>query len=120
MDKTKNKDTGNVGEQIAADYLISIGYKIIDRNLKLICGEVDILALDRKIIVIVEVKTVRGSGFGLAQELVRYKKQKKLLNLARSIEQKYPARRLRIDVIGVSLDCYPPKVEHLISAVEGK
>ena len=117
MDKTENKKTGNIGEQIATEYLVTIGYKIINRNLKLICGEIDILAEYKKIIVIVEVKTVRGSGFGLAQDLVRYKKKKKLLNLARSIEQKYPNRQLRIDVIGVSLDYNPPKIEHIENAV---
>ena len=78
------------------------------------------MAQNKNVIVIVEVKTVRGSGFGLAQELVRYKKQKKLLNLARAIAQKFPNQDLRIDVIGVSLDYYPPKVEHIISAVDGQ
>jgi len=119
MDKKANKNTGNIGEQIACDYLVSIGYKIIDRNLKLICGEVDILARDKKSIVIVEVKTVRGSGFGLAQELVRYKKQKKLRQLGRALEQKYPKATIRIDVVGVEFHFGEPKVEHIISAVEG-
>ena len=117
MQKKLNKATGNIGEEIAAEYLESIRYKIIDRNLKLVCGEVDILAQDRRTLVIVEVKTVRGSGFGLAQELVRFRKQKKLLQLGRAIEQKFPDKNIRIDVIGVDFSWGEPRVEHLINCV---
>ncbi|OQB06671.1 MAG: hypothetical protein BWY19_00019 [bacterium ADurb.Bin212] len=120
MDKTKNKTTGSVGEDIATDYLISKGYKILQRNLRLFCGEIDILAQENRTLVIVEVKTVRGAGFGLAQDLVRYKKQQKLRNLARAIEQEYPNRSIRIDVVGLDLsNPEEPKIEHLINAVQG-
>ena len=113
-----------MGEGQAVEYLKKIGYKILERNLKLFCGEIDILANPpaggRKTIVIVEVKTVRGSGFGLAQDLVRYRKQDKLRMLARAVEQKYPKRSIRIDVIGVDLsDPENPKIEHLKNAIWG-
>lgn len=121
MDKTKNKATGSRGEDEAVKYLSSHGYKILGRNLKLYLGEIDILAQDRRTLVIVEVKTVRGAGFGLAQDLVRYKKQQKLRNLARALIQEYPNRPIRIDVIGVNLSKpEKPEIEHLINAVEGE
>ena len=119
MNKGQNKDTGNEGEQIACDYLESIGYKILERNIELGIGEIDILALDKKTVVLVEVKTVKGSGFGLAKDLVRNAKQRKLRDLARILEQRYPNRAIRIDVIGVNMAEDPPEIEHLISAVEG-
>lgn len=119
MNKTKNRNTGNLGEDIAAKYLENKGYKILERNYELFLGEIDILAKDRKTIVIAEVKTVRGAGFGLAQELVRYKKQNKLRNLARALEQEHPKSTVRIDVIGVDLsDPSNPEVEHIENAVE--
>lgn len=118
MAKTEKRITGDEGEQAACEFLVSIGYKIIDRNLKLICGEVDILAQDHRTIVIVEVKSVRGSGFGLAQELVRFRKQKKLKQLARAAGQKYPDKTIRIDVVGVEFGWDGEvKIEHLINAV---
>ena len=117
MDKTKNKSTGNAGEDVAAEYLNKLGYKILERNLRLFCGEIDILAEDKRTIVICEVKTVRGAGFGLAQELVRYKKQEKLKLLARALEQSYPTRTIRIDVIGVDCSSGEAKIEHIIDAV---
>jgi putative endonuclease len=119
FDKTKNKNTGNIGEDLAVKYLVGKGYKIVDRNINFSFGEIDILASYKETIVIVEVKTVRGSGFGLAQELVRFAKQNKLRLLARGIEQKYPSRTIRIDVVGVDMSMDEPKIEHIESAVEG-
>lgn len=115
--KKQNKYTGDQGEEVAAEYLINKSYKVLARNLRLFCGEIDILAEDNKTIVVVEVKTVRGEGYGLAQELVRWKKQKKLKLLGRAIEQQYPTRAIRIDVIGVDYSSGEPAIEHLVDAV---
>jgi putative endonuclease len=117
MAKTEKRITGDKGEDEACEFLISKGYKIIGRNVKLVCGEVDILAQDKKSIVIVEVKSVTGTGFGSAQELVRFKKQNKLKQLARALEQKYPGRTIRIDVVGVEFASDKPEIEHLINCV---
>ena len=117
FDKTKNKSTGNLGEELAAEYLEKNGYKILGRNINIKIGEIDILAEEKKTIVVVEVKTVRGSGFGLAQELVRYKKQQKLRLLGRAMAQKYPDRNIRIDVVAVDLSFDTPAIEHLINVV---
>ncbi len=118
FDKTQNKKTGNAGEDQAAAFLTGIGYKIIERNLRLVCGEIDILAQDGANIVIVEVKSVRGTGFGSAQELVRFKKQNKLKLLARALEQQYPGKTIRIDVVGVQFDYHGNlQIDHLKNAV---
>jgi putative endonuclease len=118
-DKTKNKLIGNAGEDIATQYLKEKGYKILERNLVFEFGEVDILAEYKKTIVIVEVKTVRGGGFGQAVDLVRFAKQNKLRLLARAIEQQYPGKTIRVDVIGVNLEIEPVAIEHIENAVEG-
>lgn len=120
FNKKDNKTTGNLGEDEAAKYLRSKGFKILKRNLTLFCGEIDILAEYRGQIIIVEVKTVRGAGFGVAQDLVRYAKQNKLRLLARGIEQQYPGKSIRIDVIGVDMSSGVPEIEHIESAVEGR
>ena len=109
-----NKFTGNRGEDIAAGFLEKNGYKILERNLTFTFGEIDILAeAPTKTIVIVEVKTVSGSGWGSAHDLVRYKKQKKLKLLALAVEKEYPGCDIRIDVIGIDGD----KIEHIENAV---
>ena len=115
MDKTKNKKTGNYGEGIAVKYLESINYKILGRNISYPFGEIDILADDRGTIVIVEVKTVKGTGWGSAVDLVRNKKQQKLRLLALEIEREYPNKNIRIDVIGIDNG----KINYIKNAVEG-
>ncbi|MCL5410700.1 MAG: YraN family protein [Patescibacteria group bacterium] len=117
FNKKDNKKTGNEGEDLAAEYLTKKKYKILGRNINIKVGEIDILAESRGTIVIVEVKTVRGSGFGLAQDLVRFKKQNKLKLLARALTQKYPEKTIRIDVIGIDYSFPEPKIEHIINAV---
>jgi putative endonuclease len=118
MNKTQNKGIGAKGEGEAEKYLKSLGYKILRRNYRLFCGEIDILAQDSKDIVIVEVKSVRGTGFGSAQELVRYKKQNKLKLLAKTLEQQYPDKTIRIDVVGIEYNWRNEvKIDHLKNAV---
>jgi len=118
INRKENKSTGNRGEELAAEFLVGLGYKILERNLRLLVGEIDILAQSGRTIVLVEVKTVRGGGFGLAQELVRFKKQQKLKLLARALYERYPKSTIRIDVIGVDLSVpSEPKFEHLVNAV---
>lgn len=65
MLKKKNdfKSLGNKGEEIATNFLIEKGYKIIDRNFRASVGEIDIIAKDKKEIVFVEVKTRRNMLF---------------------------------------------------------
>jgi len=115
MNRTKNKSTGSYGEELAAQYLQKIGYKILARNLRYPFGEIDILAEDHGRIVIVEVKTVRGSGWGAAHDLVRYRKRKKLQLLALAVAKEYSGHDIRIDVIGVD----KKRIDHIKNAVEG-
>ncbi len=117
FNRQENKRTGSEGEDEAERHLVSLGYKILGRNVTLSFGEIDILVRDGRSIVVVEVKTVRGSGFGLAQELVRFKKQRKLKLLGRAIEQRYPNHPVRIDVIGIHYDANGPQLEHIKNAV---
>lgn len=47
---------GKFGEDYTADYLLNKGMKIISRNFRRKGGELDIVALDGKMLVVVEVK----------------------------------------------------------------
>ena len=62
---------GNLGEDMACDYLISKGYKIVDRNYKCKISEIDIIAYDSSgVLCFCEVKTRRNSEFGYGYESV--------------------------------------------------
>lgn len=114
----RRKELGQSGEEKALQFLLDKKYIFIGRNIRLFCGEIDILMKDGRSYVIIEVKTKSNTSFGLAQEMVNYRKKRKLLQLAKALLQKYPKINLRIDVIAV--DEENDKIEHFISAVEEK
>ena len=66
----KHNDIGRKGEQIAQDYLVNKGYKILETNFRVGRNEVDILALHNNYLVAVEVKTRTSSFFGKPEEFV--------------------------------------------------
>lgn len=57
--QNESQKIGQVGEEIATDYLKKKGYKILARNFKTKCGELDIIASKNKIIIFIEVKTLQ-------------------------------------------------------------
>ena len=70
---------GQTGEQLAADYLISHGYYIIERNW--VCGryEVDIICLNNFKVVFVEVKSHSLNPFFDIRLMVNKEKQRKII-----------------------------------------
>jgi len=60
---TQKSELGKIGEDLACEYLVGRGYKIIDRNHWRPWGELDIVAIaPDKTLVFIEVKTMRQSG----------------------------------------------------------
>ena len=55
--------TGDLGEQLAADYLQQHGYRLLCRNFRYPCGEIDIIAEREGVIYFVEVKSRNKSTF---------------------------------------------------------
>lgn len=106
---------GNKAEDKATTYLKKQGYKIIERNYNLPCGEIDIIAQKDKTLVFVEVKYRKNAAeFGGAVAAVTKAKQKRVINAAISyIKAKKPAfETLMFDIIAVSDD----KIEHIKNA----
>ncbi len=55
---SRRQKTGEIGETIAAKYLISHGYNVIERNYTKPWGEIDIVAIMDETLYFIEVKTV--------------------------------------------------------------
>lgn len=122
------KQLGTRGEQAAAEFLISKGYEIIERNWRLSFGELDIIAKQGAELVFVEVKSRIGGSRNDAErylfDTITFKKQQKLRQMAqiyidRRLGQN-PKTRFRIDIIGVIIsrnDYSPTQIRHLINAV---
>lgn len=103
----QRKKIGKIGEDLAASFLTKKGYKILERNWRCFLGEIDIIAQKDKIWVFCEVKTKSNENFGLPEEMVGSKKQKKLKELAEFyLKEKDLLEKkviFRIDVVAVDL-----------------
>ena len=114
------KRLGREGEDVAAGFLKKKGYKLVERNYRCKTGEVDLIVLDRKVIVFVEVKTRTDHSFGSPFEAVEARKQRKMIQAARFFlhERKLHQRDARFDVVGVSWPGGEPVIEHIENAFE--
>lgn len=120
--KKYNKIVGNIGEDIATDYLKKNKYKILERNYVAGKGEIDLVAKIKNTTVFVEVKTRQNNSFGTPAEAVDYKKKSKIIETAkRYIYEKNPNTDFRFDIVEVfgffSGDCFElEKIEHIEDA----
>lgn len=103
---THAQELGRYAEDRAAEYLASIGWRVVARNVRNSCGELDIIALDPKAreLVIVE---VRARTLGLTQsplESVGSRKLRTLLKASRLyVEEINWTGFWRIDVVGITI-----------------
>jgi putative endonuclease len=75
---------GTKKEQLAADYLESLGWTILERNFFCRQGEIDLIALSpEKTLVFVEVKYRSSTKNGFPEEAVNIKKQIKIQKTAK-------------------------------------
>ena len=111
---------GKQGEDFAERHLIEKGYKLVERNYRCAAGEVDLIVLDGRVIVFVEVKTRSGDRFGSPLEAVELRKQRKMVRAAQFfLSQKgLHQRDARFDVVGISWPGGKPIVEHIKNAFE--
>lgn len=100
----RERDRGQAGEGLAADELARRGYAILERNVVLGGGEIDLVAEEGGELVFVEVKTRSGPSHGEPTEAITVRKVR---SLARAVRAYLASRGLhdkpvRIDVAAVS------------------
>ena len=117
---TAKDDLGRRGEQLVADHLEAAGWTIVDRNWRCSTGEIDIVALDGRDLVIVEVKTRTSRDFGDPLAAVDDRKLTRLCVLAgrwRRAHRPRGVRGTRIDLVGVLMPRHAePVIDHLRAA----
>lgn len=94
---------GAQGERLARKHLESLGYHILETNLRSRLGELDIVAQRGDELVFFEVRTRRGEKMGLPQESIGPAKRERLVALAQEYIQAHPEHRglCRIDLVAV-------------------
>ena len=122
--KTVRKHIGDIGEDIACEYLCNQGYRIVARNVQISHRELDIVAEDDFTTVIAEVKTLsQTKEYALshghrASEQIDREKAENIISAAQIYRQKsYDGKDLRIDVIEVYLGGASPEIVHTENAI---
>ncbi|MFD2025567.1 YraN family protein [Promicromonospora aerolata] len=139
----KKDGVGRYGERVALRHVEARGWQVLDTNWRGTDGELDIVALDDDVLVVIEVKTRSGHGFGHPAEAVTPRKLARIKRLTgqwltvfrerlaadRMLEEAVPGSAVpvlpdvrtrfgavRIDVVAVTLQAQGrPVVEHLES-----
>lgn len=113
---------GNRGEVAAAHFLERLGYRIIERQMRNHFGELDLVAINEDVVVVVEVKTRTTLLAGHPTEAVTATKQRKITRCALAYLKRrgWLERRIRFDVIAVvwSGEADAPEIQHYISAFD--
>lgn len=113
-----HNELGKIGEEIAAQYLLRSGYKILCRNFIFNKAEIDIIAQkEEHTVVMVEVKTRNSDYFGDPQSFVTPKKIKLLVKAANEyiISNELNAE-VRFDIIAILKNQKVEKLEHFENA----
>lgn len=94
---------GRQGEQLAVEHLRQDGLRVLDRNWRCAEGEIDIVAAERRALVICEVKTRSSVRYGTPLEAVSRAKRSRLRRLAVCwlVAHGVLFDEIRIDVVGV-------------------
>lgn len=98
-------EKGHYYEQMAVDYLISRGYRILERNYRYRRLEVDIIAMEGPCLVFIEVKYRKTGGLQHPLEAVDMRKQQHIGRVAVQYlySHGYGSEQLcRFDVVTVS------------------
>ena len=113
----QHNELGKLGEELACRYLIGKGYKILERNWRNKHKEIDIIAMDGKELVIVEVKTRRNDDFGEPFLSVTRQKQRLLISAANSyIFRKGLDVSTRFDIVSIVFKDDEPVLDHIEDA----
>lgn len=98
-------ELGRAAEAVAARFLASHGLEIVMRNFRRRLGEIDLVARDGPVLVIVEVRTRSTQKYGGAAASVDWRKRTRIVRAAKQLlikHAEYTQMRIRFDVILVS------------------
>lgn len=99
------KDVGNVGEQLARQYLEDQGLTFLDANWSCKTGEIDLVMQDPDgTRILVEVRLRQPTTYGAGLDTVAHIKKKKLIRTAKYYQQKEDYwGNIRFDVVSIIL-----------------
>ena len=113
---------GQRGEAEAEKLLRSLGYRIVGRRERVLRGDIDLVALDGRTVVFVEVRSRSDTAHGHPAETVGLQKQRRIAELANAYIRRHRLEdcQVRIDVVTVTFGPADslPIVEHFQNAFD--
>lgn len=119
MDDRERKAIGWFGEELALATLLEHGLRLVTRNYRCKAGELDLVMLDGKTLVFVEVRTRASSEYGGAAASVTWNKQRRLARAAEHLLMRRAELRryaARFDVVAITTGEPEAKVDWIKSA----
>ncbi len=116
-------DFGESAEGRAAAYLTRKGFRILTKNYRCPSGEIDIVALDGKTVVFVEVKARRSEMFGGPEMAVDDRKQRRISRAALTYLSAHRAldRLCRFDILSIREEpAKAVRIDHLQNAFSAR
>jgi len=118
--KKLNKDIGTYCENLAKEYLQKNKYHILDCNYRNFLGEIDVICIQKDLLIIVEVKGRYNYDYGLPKESITLSKQKSIIKVTTSYiyHKKLTNINIRFDVVEVYLNTKDTsfKINHIKDA----
>ncbi|MBF0340674.1 MAG: YraN family protein [Magnetococcales bacterium] len=81
---------GQLAESVAARDLTNLGYRMLERNVRLGRGELDLVAMAGEVLVFCEIKARRSPATGEPGESIDSRKQARLILLAEEYLRRHP------------------------------
>lgn len=110
-----SRKLGELGENLAAQFLLKNGYRLVVANFKVpigrnrndaeVTGEIDLIALDGETLCFIEVKTRSSNDFADPSAAVNLRKQRQIIRTARVYRNIFRLRDIerRFDVVSIVL-----------------
>ena len=120
--RTNTSRVGQLGEDLAAHFLVENGLRLVAANFKTqigrnirgaaVSGEIDLIALDRKVLCFVEVKTRSSDEFAAPIAAVDLRKQRQITRTARVYRKIFNIKtEFRYDVVSIVLRSEKSEIE---------
>ncbi len=119
VNKRSTRQSGDEGEELAKQYLLKLGFEIIEMNYRFgKGGEIDIIAKDGDVLVFCEVKMRHNDEYGDPEFAITAKKQGQIRKIAAAYlyERDIDDQECRFDVVAIKNYGRKPEINYIPNA----
>lgn len=114
---TDKKETGSMGENLAAEYLVDKGFEVVARNYRWRHAEIDLIVKREDWLIFVEVKTRSSDAWGEPESFVSNLQRQLIYGAAEEyIYSTDWQGHIRFDIVSVKPGS-PPEIVHFEDAI---